>query len=218
MNCEDVVEYMTRPPAGASSAIRRAAAEHAAGCAECRYALRAVRALEAEGERSVPVPRDGLERAVAAAVNTAVPAPRRAVFWRGAAVGAAMAASLAVAAFLLWQSVRDSAGTAAPAVVIALDQTEDVNITLDTPVELAAAQIRVTLNGAIELAGFGDQREVAWSTDLAPGINQLTLPVVARGPAGGQVTVEVQHGAKRRQFVVDVRTQAAQATARPERA
>jgi hypothetical protein len=96
--------------------------------------------------------------------------------------------------------------------MIALDATENVAITLDTPVELTAAEIRVTLNGAIELAGFGDQREVAWSTDLARGVNQLTLPVVARGPTGGQLTVEVQHGIKRRQFVVDVRTIASDIT------
>jgi hypothetical protein len=37
-------------------------------------------------------------------------------------------------------------------------------------------------------------------------VNQLTLPIIALGPHGGQVLVEIQHGDKRRAFVVDVRT------------
>jgi hypothetical protein len=37
-------------------------------------------------------------------------------------------------------------------------------------------------------------------------VNQLTLPLVGLDANGGQVTVEVQHGSKRRTFVIDVQT------------
>jgi hypothetical protein len=43
-------------------------------------------------------------------------------------------------------------------------------------------------------------------TDLDRGINQLTLPLVGLDASGGQITVEVQHGSKRRTFVIDVQT------------
>lgn len=205
MKCEDMVEYLA-DGAGPPRALQRAVAEHAASCDECRHALRAVQALHGERERAVRIPRGGLERALAGSARPAAARSNGTVFWWGAGAGAALAASITLAVLVLWPSLREPAGTAAPEVMIALDDTEDVSITLDTPVELTAAEIRVTLNGAIELAGFGDQREVTWSTDLARGVNQLTLPVVVRGPTGGQLTVEVQHGIKRRQFVVDVRT------------
>ena len=68
------------------------------------------------------------------------------------------------------------------------------------------AEIHVVLTGSIGLQGFAEQRELRWTTDLDRGVNQLTLPLVALGPSGGQVMVEVQHGDKRRTFVVDVQT------------
>ena len=48
-------------------------------------------------------------------------------------------------------------------------------------------------------------------------MNQLTLPIIALGPHGGQVLVEIQHGDKRRAFVVDVRTIAPSAELRSRR-
>jgi hypothetical protein len=67
----------------------------------------------------------------------------------------------------------------------------------------------VVLRGAIGLRGFDGQRELSWSTSLDRGANQLTLPVVAYGPGGGQLMVEVLSGSRRKTFLVDVRTSVA---------
>lgn len=88
---------------------------------------------------------------------------------------------------------------------LALHQPRDVSIAVDAPSPLMDAEIRVLLTGAIELDGFENQRELRWRTNLDAGANQLTLPVIATGTGGGQLVVEVQHGQKRRTFVVDVR-------------
>jgi hypothetical protein len=50
---------------------------------------------------------------------------------------------------------------------------------------------------------------LSWSTSLDRGANQLTLPVVAYGPGGGQLMVEVLSGSRRKTFLVDVRTSVA---------
>ena len=207
MNCEDVVDILQRTDAGADRSLRRAAAEHAAGCESCWHALRAFEALRAERERTVPMIPGGLERALVGSTRTPAGAPaRRGGFWLGALVGAAVAASLTAAVLTGIFTGGEPAAFTQPEVRIALNEPQNVSIALDTPVALAMAEIRVTLSGAIELAGFAGQREVRWSTDLASGVNQLTLPVVALQASGGQLSVEVQHGEKRRTFIVDVRS------------
>jgi hypothetical protein len=116
-----------------------------------------------------------------------------------------VAAALVLAFMTLDLSPRSStpaAGT--PEVTLALNETRDINIAVDTAMALDDAEIHVELTGAIGLAGFEDQRELRWRTNLDAGSNQLTLPVIALGPRGGQLLVEVLHREKRRKFVVDV--------------
>jgi hypothetical protein len=182
MKCEQAIEILTRSSGGADR--RRAATEHAADCAECRYALSAVQVLRAEGLETVPPPSAAaFDRAIAAATRqpTAARPPRRA-FRSGMGLTSAL-----------------------PRIALAPNEQRDISISLATPEALVDAEIHVVLSGAIGLSGFEGQRELRWRTNLDRGDNQLTLPVVALGTGGGQLLVEVLHGDKRRTFVVDVR-------------
>ena len=186
--------------------------EHLVKCEGCRSAVRALSALHAEAATPVPeVPSGAVERALRRVTERTQPnvTRERRGFWPGVAVGAALAAAaaIAVAAVLLMLPMNRELGpTAVPGVTLSLNETRNLNIALDSPVALANAEIRVVLNGAIELAGFDGQKELRWFADLDAGVNQLTLPVTALGESGGQLTVEVQHADKRRMFVIDVRT------------
>jgi hypothetical protein len=207
MKCEDVVGELR------SSAVPSAAvSEHIARCGSCRAAQRALRALSRDN--AVPVPRlaeGAFERALQRAVETGVqqqgtfPVQRRG-FWLGTAVGGALAASIAVAVTAWWLNARAPTAPANPQVQLAVHETRAVNVSLESPEALAGAEIHVVLTGAIGLEGFPEQRELRWVADLERGVNQLTLPVVALGASGGQVMVEVQHGDRRRAFVIDVQT------------
>jgi hypothetical protein len=133
-------------------------------------------------------------------------------------VGGALAAGVAVAVTVWWLQPGTPGVTANPQVLLALHEVRPVNVSLDSPESLQGAEIHIVLTGAIGLEGYAEQRELRWVTDLDRGLNQLTLPLVALGPSGGQVMVEVQHGDKRRAFVVDVQTtddSARQPTAAP---
>jgi hypothetical protein len=183
------------------------AQRHIDGCDDCRAALRSASALALDRRTSPPPPTAGaFERAMArAARQPRSVAPRRG-FWLGTAVGAALAAGLAVAIVVMWVRPEVSAPAANPQVQLALNEVRAVSLSLDSPEALADAEIHVVLTGAVALEGFAGQHELRWMTDLARGVNQLTLPLIAIGPNGGQVMVEVQHGDKRRAFVVDVQT------------
>jgi hypothetical protein len=210
MKCEDALEVLRWSDA-AATAERRAAEFHLAQCASCRLAERALAVLDAE--RRVPVPRlaeGAFERALQRAVVQQRPvmvAPSRRGFWLGTAVGGALAASIAVAITFLWLQPDVPFPTVNPEVTLALNEVREVSVALESPEALAGAEIHVVLTGAIGLQGFAEQRELRWVTNLDRGVNQLTLPLVARGPSGGQVMVEVQHGDKRRTFVLDVQTE-----------
>jgi hypothetical protein len=206
MKCEDVLDMLQRTGAGAEGA-RRAADEHLADCEDCRNAAHALAVLRADRDLSIPSASAG---AFARAMHTATSPrgrprdalPRRKTFWLGAVTGGAIAAGIVAAVMIMRPLVIPSEG--APAVTLAVNEARDVSVALRSAEPLVDAEIRVSLSGEIALQGFDDQRELHWRTDLDRGVNELKLPVVALGASGGQVLVEVQHGDKRRSFVVDV--------------
>jgi hypothetical protein len=205
MKCEDVIEDLR-----AGAVPLGAALDHLAECASCQAARHAVVALDAERGQAVPRLVEGaFERALARAVQRPAPVARSGRgFWLGTVVGGALAASVAVAVTVWWVRPQPASMSAAanPRVELALHEVRAINVSLDSPEALQGAEIHVVLTGAVGLEGFAEQRELRWTTDLDRGVNQLTLPLIALGPRGGQVMVEVQHGDKRRTFVVDVQT------------
>jgi hypothetical protein len=208
MQCEDVVNVLSGAD-GLNAPDTREALDHLKTCAECCSALVAVDALHQFRSELVTVPSDGaFERMVRDAVRSGPAARYRTGFWRGAAFGAALAAGVASVAVGLWLRQDVVAPAAVPEVRLALNEPRDVTVALETAEPLAAAEVHVVLSGAVGLQGYDRQRELRWSTDLARGVNELTLPVVLFETSGGQLLVEVLHGDKRRTFVVDVRANA----------
>jgi hypothetical protein len=204
MRCEEAVEILRE---GKDAAILplQAARAHVDGCAECAAAIRAIVALRAEHYAPAPrVPARSFARAVERATHAPRPEPRRGRgFWLGTAVGGAVAASIVIAVAVLWpQAATTPIGN--PAVQLALNEVRQVSMSLESSEALADAEIRVVLTGGVGLQGFAGQRELRWTTDLDRGVNQLNLPLVGLDASGGQVTVEVYHGTKRRTFVIDV--------------
>jgi hypothetical protein len=218
MKCEDVLDAVRRAGPGAE-AERRAATEHLAGCESCRNAAHALAVLRADRDLLIEPPSEGaFARAVEAAASARelFSRRRRAPFWLGVGSGLALAAGIAGAVLILRPLVEPRA-QGIPAVTLAVNEARDVSVALSSPEALAGAEIRVALSGEIGLRGFADQRELHWRTDLDRGVNRLTLPLVALGPHGGQVLVEVQYGEKRRAFVVDVHATERRPTASLER-
>jgi hypothetical protein len=209
MRCEDAIEQI-RTAGSQSAGDLRLAMAHAAGCDDCHAALRALDALRSLRDEPVAVPADAaIERAIDKAVASSPVGRYRRGFLSGLASGAALAATVAAVAVGIWLRTSGGGAPAAPSEVrLVLNEPSAVTVTLESPEPLVGAEVRVELRGAVALEGYGDQRELRWSTDLDRGINQLTLPVVALDASGGQVLVEVTHGDKRRAFVLDVRAAA----------
>lgn len=209
MKCEDVVRFLRDPEESLSLEHGEEVSAHVEACETCRDELRAVRALRAE--RSAPVGAPDpllLSRSVHTAVQQAMVPSRsgRRGFLLGTLVGGALAAALAIAVVYVRGVETGSPAQALPEIRLAVNETRDVSIALDSPRALAHAQVHVLLSGAIGLEGFDGQKELSWYTDLDAGVNRLTLPVTVLGAGGGQLVVEVEHENRRRTFVLDVRS------------
>jgi hypothetical protein len=143
----------------------------------------------------VPEPRAGfVDRVMARATGR-----RRRIgnpWW--AAVGGAIAASTVWA--ILW--VMQPRVTEPTRVVLALNESRDVPLVIDSERDLEGATIRLYVSGSVALSGYEEQNEIEWATTLTRGANLLSLPVVAREPGDGLVVAEIEHEGRKRRVTV----------------
>ncbi len=209
MKCEDAIGRIQAAAGDGPKDLEwRNAKEHVAACDECRDALRGAAAMRMlRDQRPATPPQTLFETAMRVATEDTAPGKTRHGFWYGAGFGGAVAGALLIVAMTLGfpGSPRIDSPPATPAFVIALHETREVNVAIDASRDLNGATVRVFLSGGVELAGFGDSREISWNTDLARGINQLTLPVIATDMSGGTLVVELNHEGMRRVFRVDLK-------------
>ena len=154
----------------------------------------------------VPEPRDGLEDRVLAHATGRATAPatrdksgaRRVTATWWAAIGGALAASLVWA--MLW--VMQTGAPEEMRVVLALNESRDVPLVIDSERDLEGATIRLFVSGSVALSGYEEQHEIEWLTTLTRGANLLSLPVFAREPGEGLVVAEIEHEGRKRRVSV----------------
>ena len=203
MRCEDIEDLLNEhadtelPPAQ-----RQDVEAHLATCDECSTAWQAAGALRRHRALPTPAPSAALIAKIAA-IRQPTSAGSRMSPWV-AAVGGALAAGIALVALDYYRSVVDVRGRPVPSLTMTLNETRDVSVSIDSPEGVMDVEVRVLLAGGIELEGLRGRRELKWKTDLEPGINRLTLPIVALDRSGGKILVAVGHGDKQRAFVVQI--------------
>jgi len=172
---------------------------HVESCPGCRRGYGAAGALRA-ALRTLPAPalRPGFaERALARAAA----APRTG---RQAVLGMALAASvvlgLGVAAILF--AVRPEP---VQTLVLTERQPESVRLVFNAGKPLPGATLSLSLPENVEIVGYGDRRELTWQADLGEGGNLLRLPLIAHGPAGGELVARLTLGASSRTFRLKIK-------------
>jgi len=215
MKCEDAIGRIQAPSGDAPKDLEwRNAKEHVAACDECRDALRGAAAMRMIRDQQPATPPQTLfETAMRVATESTAPGKTQHGFWYGAGFGGAVAAALLIVVMTLGfpgsPRIDPAPATpelpATPEFVIALHEARDVNVAIEAGHDLNGATVSVFLSGGVQVVGFGDSREISWNTDLARGINQLTLPVIATDMNGGTLVVELDHEGMRRIFRIDLK-------------
>jgi len=110
----------------------------------------------------------------------------------------------AVAASVVWLvlvSVRTGV-PAEPSVTLALHESREVSLVIDSERDLEGATIRLYVTGSVALAGYEGQHEIQWLSSLTQGANLLSLPVVGHTPGEGRVVAEIEHDGRTRRVSV----------------
>ena len=208
MNCENVADNVDLLISGElTDAEFEACRTHAATCRDCADMLRAADAMRVLRHRDTgTVPADLFERTMRDVTRRKAAPSGTGRFWLGAGFGGAIAASLLMVAMSLgWLSPPTAQLPPANEFVIALGETRDMNIAIDTDRALQGATISILLAGDVELDGLGTRRELTWNTDLQAGVNKLTLPVRAVGAEGGQLVVRMTHPLSEQVYIVNLK-------------
>lgn len=205
MDCENVIEQLIRANETGNDLEIRRLGEHLERCAECRHEWRAATALRALRDRPTEAPRAALfDEIIASTVAAPARDSTRRQFWLGTAVGGLIAAGLA--ALVLTFGVFSNMPTVAPegpAVAMTLGMPQEINIAIDAERDLAGSTVYVTLSDGFGIDGYGE-RTLSWQTDLAAGVNKLTLPIVATAAGTGQLVVRLEHEGSERLFRVNL--------------
>ncbi len=160
----------------------------------------------------VPGPRPGfVDDALARA--TAGVRPSSATGWRDIVRRPAtgwIAAAVALAAALSWVTFMPLRAVApvSKSIVMALHESREVSLVIDSERDLSDATIRVFVSGSVGLEGFDDQSQIEWLTTLEPGANLLSLPVIARSPGDGSLVAEIEHDGRTRRVSIALRVTA----------
>lgn len=85
-------------------------------------------------------------------------------------------------------------------VEIEIDNTRDIRLVFNSKESLKNVTFSLELPDGVELAGFGNKREIMWQGELEKGKNLLVLPIIARSPKGGVLIAHVNHTNESRQF------------------
>ena len=208
MNCENVLERLDALSGDEHDSVeRRKVEEHISSCDECRSALRGAEAMRTVRAQPIENASDDLfEQVMNRVAGTEIQAQTSRGFWLGAGFGGALVATIAVVALTLGLFRNESGSDADVAqFMVSMEETRDLNVAIELERDLPGATLSVFLSGGIELAGFGQRRELVWTADLDKGLNKLTLPVFATGSNGGQLIVKLHHAASQQVFVVNLK-------------
>lgn len=202
MNCQEFLKQLDEYISGElEPRVVDAAGAHLRSCSSCQQRLARRHALRASlRSQVVPPPRPEFFGQALASARRSGP---RSLWPRF--VGAALAASLAVWIGFGWLSGPHSESGKLTGIVIALHETKTVQLAFNADQALTGATLHIRLPEGVELQGFPGEREIHWRTDLARGVNLLSLPLTAVAAVDGTLRARLEHDARSTEFAVQLR-------------
>jgi len=199
MNCTEFQNHLDDFLDGSLTGLPRdGAVKHLEKCAVCRQAAGEEKTLRA-ALRELPVEPSspGFAARALRKAGEAHRRPKRGAF----AAGFSSAAAIALVIWGLSGQWLGPAPKSGPAEVhLALAEERQVSLVFEVPSDIRGAKLAMELPAHVELAGYPNQQELLWRTDLAKGRNVLTLPIVGRDRAEGELVARITYGGKEKRF------------------
>lgn len=127
--------------------------------------------------------------------------------WMWGSFGGAIAAGVMTWSVMLPPAIQPMAATPAAAshlqtVSLKVNEPEPVRLVFTAPKDMENVTVSLTLLNQLELDGFPGQQKIEWTTEFKAGQNVLTLPVIARGTAQGELIARITSDNKSKEFHV----------------
>ena len=189
-------------PADQAESVRK----HCLTCENCSHDIE-VLAMQKVLIKSLSVPRasTGFEKR---AIDTAIlnaHAQQESPFKQHSYYKAA--AAVMFFALVLWLGVfNDSTVTDNALTLVSVgDEIQTIKLAIDSEQDLEAVSLQIELSDNLELAGFGNKKQINWTTGLRQGVNVISLPVVGIAQGKGDITTRIRLNGKEK--VMHINTQ-----------
>jgi len=214
MHCETVQRQLDDYLDGdLHTSEQTAVAEHLQYCDSCRQKFaQAQQLLLALHAMPVAPPRAGYAQRVLGFLHTGAATPNRYArrpLWFASGFAMAMLAMLSVWFMFATPARLPEQSVSAITLHVSPQQVQNVDLVFNSPEQIQHATLRITLPAGIELKGYARRRVLVWQTELKPGANRLTLPLLATNIGGGILTARISHNGKSRTFKVNIVTNGA---------
>ena len=197
MNCEKIQSLLNDYIDGTHPVLRAEVVNHCQTCNDCARQLESLR-LQKESLRTLPVPpaSDGFEkRVVATAIQDARTAQnlhnKQGSFYK-------FATAAMISALVLWLGFFNDTKTEKDGLYLVSvgGEVRVIKVAIDSEHALDAVNLRVELSDNLELKGFGNKKQIHWTTHLREGVNVISLPVVGVAQGEGDITTRIQLNGK----------------------
>ena len=179
---------------------------HCHTCDCCARQLEALR-IQKESLRTLPVPpaSNGFEKRVVATAIQHAQTSQQLRNKQGSFYKYATAAM--ISALVLWLGFLNDTKTGKDDLYLVSvgDEVRTIKVAIDSEQALETVNMRVELSDNLELKGFGNKKQIHWTTHLREGVNVISLPIVGIAQGEGDITTRIQLNGKEK--VMHIKTE-----------
>ncbi len=171
--------------------------KHCDTCEACSRTLDGLLALKF-ALKTLPVPRpsEGFEKRVIKAAIQDARSAEHIAGQHGSLVKFAAVAMISAVALLVGLLYQPSSLDKSQVFVKVGNEVRTIKVAIDADKALEAVNLRVDLSDNLELAGFGNKKQISWSADLHKGVNVISLPIIGIAQGKGDVTTRIRLNGK----------------------
>lgn len=170
--------------------------KHCATCESCARSLQGL-SLQKKIVKSLLVPPASSrfnENVITSAIENAEviqnAESRRSGFYK-------FATAAMISALVLWLGFfTEQAEDNKPYLIAVDDQVRTITVAIDSVRALDSVSMHVELSDNLELSGFGNKKQIKWTTGLRKGVNVISLPIVGIAQGKGNITTRIHLNGK----------------------
>ncbi|VAW50672.1 hypothetical protein MNBD_GAMMA05-2600 [hydrothermal vent metagenome] len=192
MNCKNVQNTLNDYIDGTCSNSETLEVEaHCHSCDTCLAELESLQNIRNTLiDLPIPPPTDDFEkRVIASAIKEAQVVSHKPLIRRLYPYAAAAMISVVVIFMGLFDEPANTED--APYIFSVGNDVRTLKVAIDSEQAIDLVRLRVEISGNLELAGYGNKKQISWTTNLREGANVISLPIIGIAHGTGDIRAHV---------------------------